>query len=165
MKYVTSYENVTKVCDVAEWMDGTWVYSNIDEDLMFSDHESWVYFIVVGKKIWKIGESGNPLGIRPKTIKEYYGIQPVSNSKGRLGRYRGGDGTDYDIRELLTDDVMAGKVSIWAHKCDIVTTQISIIKGNTIEVPSEPHKKLEVILINSYYNMYGELPPGNKCRK
>lgn len=53
-----------KVCDVVALKDKTWRYKNINKDLMYSDHTSWVYAIVLGKSIVKIGETGVPLGIK-----------------------------------------------------------------------------------------------------
>jgi hypothetical protein len=87
-----------KVCDVTNY-GVDWMYKNINKDLMYSDHNSWVYFIVENETIVKCGETGNPLGIpEQRGYLWEYPIQPVGNSKSRFGRLRKGDGTDAFIR-------------------------------------------------------------------
>ena len=46
-----------KVCNVNQFA-GEWHYSDIDTELMFCNHRSWVYFIVVDDEIVKGGETG-----------------------------------------------------------------------------------------------------------
>ena len=52
-------DGFVKVCDVI--LDPNdeqfWKYINIDEDVMYSEHRSWIYFIVDGKEIAKAGET------------------------------------------------------------------------------------------------------------
>ena len=45
-----------KVCDVLPLKNKEWVYSKINKDLMFSEHRSWVYFLVIDSSIVKCGK-------------------------------------------------------------------------------------------------------------
>ena len=81
---------------------------------MFSPHNSWVYFIVDGDTIVKVGETSQPLGIESE-----YHNQPITGTKSRLGRYRKGDQTDTYIRNELVESVKNNQVSIWARKCEL----------------------------------------------
>lgn len=89
---ISSYlcDGFKKVCDV-RINNNIWYYENIDTELMFSDHCSWIYAIVDQNTIIKIGETSRPLGILPKSKKTSIDIQPLTGSKSRLGRYRSGD--------------------------------------------------------------------------
>jgi hypothetical protein len=168
-----------KVCDVYhEYADSdfSWQYYNINEDLMYGDHNSWVYFIVSGEDIMKVGETGQPLGIKssnallvgvPNKDYEYdYSClawcQPVQRSTNRFGRlcgrFYGDNDTDWYIRTSLHTDVLAGKVSLWAKKCDKVEHTYQIA-GKTVTVFSTVHKDLEVLYIDAIN------PPLNKGRK
>ena len=53
-----------KVCDVRDSGYCQWNYANMNDQLMFADHRSWVYAITQNNIVVKIGESGNPLGIK-----------------------------------------------------------------------------------------------------
>jgi hypothetical protein len=153
-----------KVCDVRA--DGsTWVYKNIDRDIMFSDHTSWVYFIVHNDIIKKVGETGNPLGI--KEVHQYVGYerQPISSSKCRFGRLRNGDGTDEYIRSSLNPYINAGQnVSLWAKKCNTVTVTESI-SGWSRAIETSSHKALELMYLNYFKDEVGYLPELNKAKK
>lgn len=123
------------VCDVKEYQ-GTWIYQNQGR-YMYDPHTSWVYAITTDCEIKKIGESGNPLGIKGT------GNQPKSGSTSRLGRYKDGTGTDAHIRTSLESDIRSGKtVSIWAKKCPIIDYPTTI-DGMPAVVNSAVHKELE----------------------
>lgn len=123
------------VCDVNDNY-GNWHYSN-QQRYMYDPHNSWVYAVTSDYDIKKVGESGNPLGIKGP------GNQPKSGSTSRLGRYKDGAGTDANIRKSLHDDVLADKqVSIWAKKCPIAKTELTI-DGMGVVVNSAVHKELE----------------------
>ena len=145
------------VADVVHCANGTWSYRNVDDFIMFDPHNSWVYFIVVGNKIVKVGESEKPLGIR------YGGErgQPVPNSSCRFGGYRQGRSEQF-IREALQDSEEV--VSIWAKKCEIVEHK-TIFAGKERLVKSYCHKTLEKEYINLIKNLTGSIPPLNKIRK
>lgn len=153
-------DGFVKVCDVDPNLVYEWRYKNINEEIMFGRHNSWIYFIVVNGRIVKIGESGNQLGIRMA-----YDNQPITGSKSRLGRYRNGDGTDASIRNELREDLRNGQVvSIWAKKCQIYTSQ-QTIAGNAIPVNTTIHKALEYHYLDYFETQVGHLPTLNKSRK
>jgi hypothetical protein len=123
------------VCDITEYQ-GNWHYTGQGR-YMYDPHTSWVYAITNNDVIEKIGESGNPLGIRGS------GNQPRSGSTSRLGRYPNGGGTDKFVRDSLRSAIQAGnQVSIWAKKCDIIETAVTI-DGMSRTVNSAIHKELE----------------------
>lgn len=165
--YVT--DGFEKICDVYhEYADGdfSWQFYNINDDLMYSDHNSWVYFIVSGDTIMKVGETGQPLGIKSSNclltgaveeneLYEYSSItwyQPVQRTTNRFGRLCGGfygeKDTDWYIRTSLHDDVLAGKVSLWAKKCDRIEHTYQIA-GKSVTVFSTVHKDLELLYIDA----------------
>jgi len=159
--YIT--DGFKKVCDVRlmgghSLEEDGWRYANINEDLMFSRHRSWVYFIVSGDEIVKVGETGNPLGIRTRNS-----IQPAISSTSRLGRLRNKDGTDAYIRQNLNGEVVKGLVSIWAKKCDVIYINL-LVGGKQTNIKTTVHKNLELEyldwMMESYYH-----PRLNKCRK
>ena len=153
-----------KVCEVVSNY-GHWRYKKINENLMFSTHRSWVYFIVVNKTIVKVGETGNPLGIEEVYLYGDYELQPAANSKSRLGRYRKGDGTDSYVRENLRPVMEKGvEVSIWAKPCDValVTT---IINSTAYTIKNSVHKDLEIAYLNYFVQHGGRLPLLNKAKK
>jgi hypothetical protein len=166
---INSYKDLgfKRVCDVKEYQ-GDWLYDNFPKDrsdpdyndYMYSKHDSWVYAITSDGTIKKIGESGNPLGIRG------LGNQPKTGSKSRLGRYSTGDGTDKFVRDSLKDDIQSGKqVSIWAKKCDIAETQITIEGNHSVTINSSIHKELEKELLDYIKNgNSGNYPDLNKGR-
>jgi len=139
-----------------------WMYDDIREDLMFSDHRSWVYFIVVNEEVWKVGETGNPLGIRYKRTQS---SQPIPGSRSRLGRYRFGDTTDEYVREELAFEFRQGAtVEIWAKQCPVAATPV-LVAGNTEEVGSAIHKELEMAYLDWIWQKTHTLPRLNKLRK
>jgi hypothetical protein len=165
--YIT--DGFEKICEVyPEYADGnyTWQFYNINTDLMYSAHNSWVYFIVSGNTIMKVGETSQPLGILSSNClllgmsepnKEYAftsvtWYQPVQRSTNRFGRLCGGfygeNDTDWYIRTSLDQDVRAGHVSLWAKKCDKIEHTYQIA-GQMVTVYSTVHKDLEVLYIDA----------------
>lgn len=157
-------DDFKKVCIVKD-PSGTgleWFYEEIDESVMFDDHRSWVYFIVVNGKIVKVGETGNPLGIR---YKRGNSKQPIPGSKSRFGRYRTGDESDWVVRRRLMESISSGDVvEFWAKRCEVVETQI-LVAGEPTVVDSEVHKKLEMVYLDYIFDNTGSLPQLNKSRK
>lgn len=143
-------EGFVHICDVDVDRLG-WRYKNINSEVLYQTHYSWVYFIVVDKKIVKIGETGNLLGA------EMSDGQPQANTKNRLGRYRRGDGTDARIRAHLTEEVEQGKVSFWARKCPygIIETDVS---NRRARVKAYIHKQLEGIYLCEIKKKIGSYP-------
>lgn len=171
-------EGFEKVCDVYhEYADDrlTWQLWNINEDLLWSTHNSWVYFIVSGDTIMKVGETSQPLGIKstvslilgqasPDLDYEYKSVhwyQPVAKSTNRFGRlcnfYESTD-TDWYIRNNLHTDVEQGKVCLWAKKCEKIE-KIYHAAGKDWMLHATVHKGLELIYIDAIN------PPLNKGRK
>jgi hypothetical protein len=162
---INSYiaDGFEKICDVYN-VHSEWRYKNINKSLMFSEHNSWVYFIVQGDSIVKCGETGNPLGIRE--VYSYRGeTQPIGSSKCRFGRLRKGDGTDSYIRQQLNENIRAGlNVSLWAKKCKlrVVNERIGGVKR---EVDTSIHKHLEQMYLEYFKQEAGRLPLLNKASK
>jgi hypothetical protein len=155
-----------KVCDVVAFVNPswTWGYKNINQSLMYADHKSWVYFIVLDSTIVKVGETGNPLGIKGK-ISYKHEPQPITGSKSRFGRLSSGDTTDHYIRTSLLPYVKNGhNVSLWAKKCEIVTISESI-GGIEQQVRTTKHKNLEDLYLRHFMDQLGYLPDFNKCMK
>jgi len=147
-----------KVCDVKENYSN-WFYTNINNDLMFSNHRSWVYAITLNNVIVKLGETSNPLGIKMSDG------QPKQTSKCRLGRYRTGDGTDAYIRKSLNEYIRNGDtVSIWAKKCPIKILTENIA-GSNIKVSNTIHKSLEQAYFSYFFANTWCLPLLNKSKK
>jgi hypothetical protein len=157
-----------KVCDVdngdnrrGEVYHGKFFYENINDDLMYTNHRSWVYMIVSGTTIVKIGETGNPLGIRKKD----YSGQPVWSTECRLGRLAHMKcNTDGRIREELYDDCNKRIVSIWAKKCEQVPQKITI-NGQSKTVLCSYHKELELEYLDHIFRNIGRYPKLNVGRK
>ena len=161
---INSYiaDGFVKVCDVMLDADDDqfWKYTNNNEDVMYSDHRSWIYFIVDDDEIVKAGETGNPLGIRGKDP-----TQPITGTMGRLGRYRKMlDKTDMPIRDSLREQVRAGKVSIWALKCNMIEIPC-LIAGNVSKTILSNHKDLEMRYLDIIKERTGSYPRLNKLRK
>lgn len=162
---IRNYTNMfSKVCDVEQISADQWRYKNINADMLFSSHTSWVYFVVDGIEIKKIGETGLPLGIKDNNINDMIELQPIADSTSRFGRYRKGDGTDRFIRSSLAISAKAGTVSLWAHACTITKSTINVL-GEQIEVNNTHHKDLETILIDRVVATIGTRPTLNKVRK
>jgi hypothetical protein len=160
-KYIDHYvqDGFVKVCEVDSNLVLEWRYKNINKDIMFDHHNSWIYFIVRGKEIVKIGETGQPLGIQMSDG------QPKKGTECRLGRYRIGDGTDSYIRMELKEDLKQGnEVSIWAKKCQMYSTE-QILGGNPMQVNTTIHKSLELEYLDYFKRQIGYYPVLNKSRK
>jgi hypothetical protein len=148
-----------KICDVSlKYLESAqcpdvsdeWYYSNINEALMYLDHKSWVYFIVDGDTIVKVGETGNPLGIRNSRVNRYFEDQPISGTRsrfGRLARFGGDNDTDGRIRRDLKECVNKGSVSLWARKCEIKDYEV-MIGGELLNTKITFHKELELQYID-----------------
>jgi len=150
-----------KVCDVVEmWHNTTWIYGNMNTELMYSAHTSWVYFIVDGNTIVKVGETGLPLGIRVRAHD-----QPLAGTTNRFGRLANfkNDATDSRIRVKLKESVRNGKVSLWAKKCPITVSKISLA-GDTLSLKKTFHKELELSIID-YMSAHHYWPELNVSRK
>jgi hypothetical protein len=163
---INSYlaDGFEKVCDVIGDYN-EWQYKNINRELMYSTHKSWVYFVVENEEIVKCGETGNPLGIRETYGSVRYETQPVGSSKCRFGRLRKGDGTDGYIRESLYDRMKAGyKISLWAKKCRMHVLKENI-GGIEQKVDTSFHKSLEQMYLNNFKFHTGNLPRLNKASK
>lgn len=159
---IKSYVNdgFSKICDVINDGDGGWRYTDIDHDLMFSNHSSWIYFIVDGVEIVKIGETGNPLGIKGKHDPHH----PISGTRGRLGRYmKQPDNTDGRIRKELYERVEKNKVSIWSRKCTTIDIPCKI--GNTLGLTTlSCHKSMETAYLDHIFKRTGNYPRLNHGR-
>jgi hypothetical protein len=167
--YINHYvaDGFKKVCDVEGDTQERWSYFNIDTSMMYSDHRSWVYFIVDDSslgKIVKIGETGNPLGIESSWIYEGEETQPVCGTQSRLGRLRRGGGTDGVIRSSLYAEARNCKVSIWAKACEITKKQY-MIGGKLVDVCITSHKDQELLYLDYYKNSTGTYPWLNVGRK
>lgn len=161
-------DGFVKVCNISPASTKSkWIYEDINFPVMYSEHKSWVYFMVSGDQIVKIGETGNPLGIRKKKSD-----QPLTGTRSRLGRYSSfgttGTGKDSDtdayVRESLQGDVPSGKVSVWAKQCLIMNYELKVA-GQNVTAYGTLHKDLELRYIDHFVNKSGELPIFNKSRK
>ena len=160
-------DNFKKVCNVSRDVENGkeyWIYTSIDESLMFSEHTSWIYFIVDGIEIVKVGETGARLGQRPSSVRADYFDQPITGTKTRLGRYRRNGDTDFYIRNSLVESVINNRVSIWAKQCNMLTTT-EIVAGENVVVTFCPHKDLELRYLDHFVSSSGRLPRLNKLRK
>jgi len=153
-----------KVADVSLWegFGDLWIYQNMRQDLMYSRHASWVYLIVVNGIVYKIGETGNPLGIKSKTHS-----QPIAGTTNRFGRLANNNSsytdTDARIRREIKEQVKQGLVSVWAFKCPENTTTMNI--GDlSFDIQTQIHKSMEKRLLDQL-NSVGALPDGNSCIK
>lgn len=157
-------DGFVKVCEVAEDNQHQWYYKNVNKDIMFDPHRSWVYFIVVDDEIVKVGETGNPLGIKGGYINQGWESQPKKGTSSRLGRYRNGDGTDAYIRQTLYKEVQDGRVSIWALRCEMIVANVTIA-GQPHSTMTSFHKDLEIKYIKHFVQYMGQLPKLNKSHK
>jgi hypothetical protein len=156
-----------KVCDIDIHPNNheNWYYRNINHSIMFANHKSWVYFIVEDNEIIKVGETGNPLGIRKESDWYSSNPQPLSGSKCRTGRYINGDGTDRVIRDGLYESISNKRhnYSFWAKKCDYITTQFTIC-GQPYTTFATVHKDLEKQYLDFININFGTYPRLNKGR-
>jgi hypothetical protein len=163
---ITTYipDGFVKVCNVEQDYQGHWYYTDIDQSVMFDPHRSWIYSIVNEDVIEKLGESGNPLGIKCQRGGAFEKTQPAKNTKSRLGRYRNGDGTDERIREELRTEVAAGNISIWARKCMLIPIDV-MISGKPAKTSLSFHKDVELRYLEHISQAAGRLPRLNKSIK
>lgn len=141
-----------------------WLYTEINQDLLYSDHRSWVYFITCNGNIMKIGETGNPLGIRKKAKDDNQPLCATTNRLGRYNRYIPSGDSDQFVREYMYDYIQNNSlVEIWAYKCPIVEIECEF-NGEKIKVNSTIHKHLEKKLIDYYINYTGRYPVLNTGR-
>ena len=145
-----------------------WNFINQHPDL-YSEHRCWVYMIVDGNEVVKIGETGQPLGIRK--IRD---DQPQITTECRFGRLRGAGGkgrnmdgtytdTDMRIREELQESVSRGTVSIYAKHCDERVIEDSI-GGKPMSIVLKANKNMEVQII-AYMRFHARLPILNQSGK
>jgi hypothetical protein len=170
VEHINHYHNIAfkKVCRVRRTRLNEWYYEDIDKDIMFSSHSSWVYAITQNGFILKIGETGNPLGI----ANSYYSYdgpdwetQPKVGTQSRLGRLRRGDGTDQAIRWHLEDRIKSGElIEIYAYACPENILNARVV-NETIEIKQQIHKQLELVLLDYIYKKVGSYPELNKGRK
>jgi len=151
--------NVENIQSLAWQPELKWLYTDINTELMYAKHKSWVYFIVSGETIQKVGETGNPLGIRAQNSN-----QPRWATTCRLGRLASHKcNTDGRIRNELKTDTAENKVSIWAKKCEIFSHEISV-GGEKINTQMTFHKEVELQYIDYMSRNYFS-PKLNQCRK
>jgi hypothetical protein len=168
IKHYTNF-NWQKVCTVhSSGNNNEWTYKNIDTNLMYSDHRSWVYAITVDDYIVKIGETGQPLGI-PKASGDN---QPISGTKCRLGRYRTmkaspglGEDTDDTIRTALMEETSVSnhEVAFYAYKCPEIDHKIPVV-NSVVDCKAQIHKQLEKKLLDYYKLNVGAYPYLNSGR-
>lgn len=173
--YIKDYikDGFRHVCDVSI-KPGTncWLYTNINEELLYAKHYSWVYFITLNGQIQKVGESATPLGIkytRPgnNVPLAESSTQPITGTTSRLGRYRSfsNDLTDAPIRDSLNPYIEKGdQVSFWAKQCEIFTIT-QTINGKKVKVSATFQKDMEMKYIDNFLKNCGSLPPLNKVKK
>lgn len=167
-EYIWHYVNmnVSRVCTINNVSYyNHWYYSDIDRDVMFSNHTSWVYFITINGFIVKIGETGNPLGIENACWsydQKDWEFQPKTGSKSRFGRYRNGDTTDERIRYELLEDIKSekNKIEFYAIKCEELTVDLPMLGT----VSSQIHKALEKKLLDYFKLHTGTYPRLNTGR-
>tara|TARA_B100000959_G_scaffold238516_1_gene258501 strand:- start:892 stop:1494 length:603 start_codon:yes stop_codon:yes gene_type:complete len=141
-----------------------WSLVDQNEDFLYMEHRSWVYMIVDGQEIVKVGETGNPLGIRTSRSD-----QPLKGTKCRFGRLisfatnDSGD-TDERIRNELFESAKEGNVSLWAKRCETVPFE-EIIAGKKRTVVHSSHKDLEMAYLDHIYQETGSYPRCNMSRK
>ena len=157
-----------KLCDVENGDNrvgtvyhGKFYYTNINKELMFSKHRSWVYMIVNNLKIEKVGETGNPLGI-PKSN----GCsQPKWSTECRIGRLAAWKcNTDGRIREELYDSCNKNTVSIYVKKCEQSVHTLNVA-GHVKTTYLSYHKDLEMAILDHIHEQTKSFPRLNQCRK
>lgn len=163
------FDDFVKIADIQCLPDLKWRLINRNNDYLYSNHTSWVYMIVVGNEIVKIGETGQPLGIQGQQPANR--DQPVIGTHNRFGRLRGfgnatcnAKDTDCYIRYELKEEAIAGKVSLWAKKCKQKTIN-EVIGGYEHTINLSSHKELEQAYLNFLYKKTHRLPKLNKVFK
>ena len=173
--YIANGQDFRPVCRVkpdsrpSKLNNHSWEYVDIDQSIMYSNENHWVYAITVDHEIVKWGESHNPLGIRVNSQYNYDEPQPQHGTTSRLGRYRsqGKDtrDTDYTIRQALLPYVQNPnhKVEFWARKC-IEYREVMMIEGFRKTLVASNNKYVEKFLLDFYKHIYGHHPRLNKAR-
>lgn len=164
--HVLHYEDFTRVCRVnRDPLTAHWYYSEINSAVLYSTHRSWVYFLTVDGVIYKIGESGNPLGIETR-VREYAEAQPLKATTNRLGRYRAGDQSDARVRSELEPLFRSNperRVEFWARACPVDTREFTV-GTEQVTVENQHHKQLEKALLDYYLAQVGRYPRCNTGR-
>ena len=161
-------DGFSKVADVRANPDnGKWELVDQSSSL-YENHTSWVYAVVAGEEIVKIGETGLQLG-----IKKQRNDQPVINTTNRMGRLAGFGNTfdanwqktdtDVRIRSTLHEEALKGNVSIWAKRCDIIAID-TILYGETYKTFTTYHKQLEKAYLTRIKEETGALPVLNPVK-
>jgi predicted DNA-binding transcriptional regulator AlpA len=159
--------NWVKVCDVNQTVGTSgfeWYYSNIDTNVMFDTHTSWVYALTENSQILKIGETGHPLGISGSWSydKISWEDQPKKGTTCRLGRYRAGDSTDARIRNALINRIN-NNIEFWAIKCPVISHKFDFL-SETKSFEGHIHKQLEKALLDYFEKNVGRYPELNQGR-
>ena len=166
-KHVSHYLGLDfqRVCRINNGSEISWFYTDINESVMYSEHRSWVYFNTVNGLIYKIGETGQVLGIEQQFYDPKYGVQPITGTRSRFGRYRRGDGTDYrcrvDLFELVNNP--NNLVEFWAMACPSIPQNFTLTEK--FELNANVHKQMEHYLLDYYKahtSTYPQLNP-NRC--
>ena len=158
--------------------DGKWEFVD-QRPSLFEAHKSWVYAVVLGEEIVKIGETGLQLGIRPQYHKyskegNLLEDQPIMGTKCRMGRLRGfghtfspqfAKDTDVRIRSALHEDATEaiGNVSVWAKRCDMIAIE-STLYGEPYVTYTTFHKQLEGAYLTRIRKETGVLPRLNPVK-
>ena len=156
-------DGFVQVCRVVPMQDGSWNYADINTEVMYSEHTSWVYFIVEDGIIVKVGETGNPLGIKSRTFVPGMGTQPITGTKSRFGRYRQGDLTDRYVRESTWNQAIDQRVTLWAKQCPTLLQEVTI-QGLIHQTKVSMHKHLELDIMQHMITQ-GCWPRLNKAMK
>ena len=156
-------DGFSKVADVRVVPDtGKWLLENTN-GLLYEQHSSWVYAVVLDETIVKIGETGLQLGILSKQTG-----QPLIGTTNRMGRLRGfgktfeeswQSDTDVRIRKYLFEEGIksVGAVSIWARQCKIVNCTTTLY-GESTKTFTTYHKQLEKAYLTRILKETGVLP-------
>lgn len=157
--YYIKHKGFKYVCgiELQDYNNGSdrWLYCEIEKDIMYSKSKGWIYIITLEGEIFKIGETGQPLGIRNKRTG-----QPLQGSKSRLGRYlvdnmqgkkSQKDDSDKRVRELAYPHLIQGK------KMHIFALDVSHL--------TEAERRLREEVMIKDYRLLNNLdrPLGNLC--
>ncbi len=150
-----------RVCKIKSTRIGNeWVYYDIDESVMFSTHRSWVYAITRLDTILKIGESGNPLGIKSNRSAG----QPAYGTHSRFGRYRKGGSSDKKVRNMFRRQTQDSTgLTLYAIACPEIDYSINVLNEVKI-IKAQIHKQLEKFLLDYYKEKIGHYPEANAGR-
>ena len=155
------FQHVADVKEQTYYEDTNWELVNYNEQLLFSNHNSWVYVIVEDDTVVKLGESGQPLAIQgPRTFMK-------AGTQSRFGRlishgwaHPSSNDTDSRIRGVLKESASQGKVSLYALKCEKVETTYQVL-GQERTIYMQVHKDLEKAYL-SRLSFTNDLPKLNK---